>query len=271
MEYGCKLSKFDARDYKLDAAAVAAYEFPKEFINEPLQRVKNQGIVSSCVAHALSTILEYHSHPNTAKLSTNFIYGIQKELFGRSDSGMYVSQACKIALNYGDMLERDCPGNTEVPLCHSIASSAKEDEDKISTAYNYHIYAYYSCNSINDIKYSLIHHGPVLAAMKWSNSYRVNKDGILVGDLREDAGYHAVVVYGYNETGFLCQNSWGTIWGDSGRFILPYDIAFREARGIIDCKDHGGDINQPHQGFLWDIFYKIVNGIVNLIWPLIKK
>lgn len=271
MDYGCKLSKFDARDYKLDAAAVAAYDFPPEFINTPLPRVKNQGIVSSCVAHALSTILEYHSYPNTAKLSTDFIYGIQKELFNSSGSGMYMIQACKIALKYGDMLERDCPGNTEVPLCHSIASAAMDDEDKVATAYNYHIFGYYSCNSIKDIKYSLIHHGPVLAALKWSNTYRVNKDGILVGKLAKKSGYHAVVVYGYNEKGFLCQNSWGNIWGNDGRFILPYDITFTEARGIIDCKDHSGDIQESKHGFLWDIFYKIINGIVNLIWPLIKK
>lgn len=265
MKYGCKLSKFDIRDYKLDSSIIASYDFPTEYVSNHLVRVKNQNEVLSCVAHALSTILEYHTYPNTVKLSTNFIYGIQKELFNRDSTGMYLSDACKIALEYGDMLEVECPGNTEVPLCHSIASAAMRDKNKVENAYNHHIFAYYSCKSNDEIKYSIIHHGPVLASIKWSSLYRVNKDGVLNGKMSEDAEYHAIVVYGYNEKGFLCQNSWGSNWGNGGRFILPYDISFSEARGIIDCEDHGEDIQKTNRGFLWNIIYKIINFIVNLI------
>ena len=68
--YGCALSPFDSRDYKVSATKEQLPEtFELDFSNV---KVKNQGQVSSCVAHAMSTILEYHAH-NTNELSTNFI------------------------------------------------------------------------------------------------------------------------------------------------------------------------------------------------------
>lgn len=40
---------------------------------------------------------------------------------------------------------------------------------------------------------------------------------------RSDAGGHAFAVIGYNERGFLIQNSWGEDWGTRGLAILTYD------------------------------------------------
>lgn len=47
-------------------------------------------------------------------------------------------------------------------------------------------------------------------------------------------GGHEVMVYGYNSTGLLVQNSWGTGWGNAGRAIMawnfveqyPYDATY---------------------------------------------
>lgn len=36
-------------------------------------------------------------------------------------------------------------------------------------------------------------------------------------------GGHAFALVGYNERGFVVQNSWGTTWGASGFAVLPYD------------------------------------------------
>ena len=43
---------------------------------------------------------------------------------------------------------------------------------------------------------------------------------------------HAFAIVGYNETGFLIQNSWGTDWGSYGYAILTYDDWLRNA---MDC------------------------------------
>src|SRR5213075_629768 len=36
-------------------------------------------------------------------------------------------------------------------------------------------------------------------------------------------GGHAFALVGYNEIGFLVQNSWGTTWGKDGFATLPYE------------------------------------------------
>lgn len=272
MELGCIFSQYDARDYKLVATAVNESSLPDEFVIEPMGEVKDQGYVGSCVAHALSTILEYHAGYLNKELSTNFIYGIQKDLFNREGSGMILRDACAIAADYGDMLTKDCPGNDEVPICHAIASAALDDEKKVYTAYAYRINSYYKCNSIEDIKYALIKHGPVLGALKWYKEYKVDSNGILTGVPKTYSGGHAIVIYGYNTTGFLCQNSWGKDWGDKGRFIVPYETKFREARGIVDYNNlTTNDIKRHHTGGMWNALYKAFNFIVNMINKIIKK
>ena len=56
---GAIFSGYDARDYKLVYTATGK-EFPKEFQLET-RRIKNQGAVGSCVAHSLSSIIEYYN------------------------------------------------------------------------------------------------------------------------------------------------------------------------------------------------------------------
>ena len=41
--------------------------------------------------------------------------------------------------------------------------------------------------------------------------------------LRKSLGGHAFALVGFNERGFIVQNSWGTRWGASGFAVLPYD------------------------------------------------
>ena len=268
MNFGCILSSYDARDYKLGAAATSG-ELPEEYSCPNKMPVKNQKSVSSCVAHAVSSILEYHSIPHQ-KLSTNFIYGIQKELFNRDGKGMILRDACKIAANYGDMLLDDCPGNTEVPACHETASKAFKDASKVERASAYRILKYFSCPKAEDIKHALYNYGPVLAAMKWYNTYKVSKDGVLTVDQSGTYGNHAIVVYGYNKDGFLCQNSWGTSWGNKGKFILPYSVKFNEARGFVDCDDVG-ELDIPNTNGIFDLLYKALNAVVNFIRKILMK
>lgn len=263
--YGCALSPFDSRDYKVSATKEQLPEtFELDFSNV---KVKNQGQVSSCVAHAMSTILEYHAH-NTNELSTNFIYGIRKKLYNQEGKGMYLRDACKIATNYGDALELDCPGNTEIPKVYDIAAEAMEDESIMSTAAVYRTKSYYSCKTIEDIKYALVNYGPVIISIKWYPDYKV-KNGVLTGGYAEDYGYHALVVYGYNEQGFLIQNSWGKHWGKGGRFILPYEIKIQEARGLIDL-DNDEYLPPKKLNAFMDFLYKSFNYLVNFFKDMFK-
>lgn len=259
-KYGCKPPVTDVRDYKL--AKATADSLPIAYAPIALPAVKNQGSVSSCVAHAASSILEYHDLKiGNNTLSTNFIYGIQKSECGHDGPGMYLRDACKIVTKYGDMLYTECSGNTEVPKCWSIAEKALKDKGTENSLY-FRVESYFNCKTIEEIKRAIYNYGPVLASIKWYDTFKVNKNGVLTGESKGDYGYHAVMIYGWNERGFTCQNSWGTHWGEKGRFILPYEIPVAEAKGIVDAED--SFIVKPKRNAFLDVIYKILNFILNL-------
>ena len=261
-KYGCNPPVVDVRDYKL-AKATEDKSLPIAYTPMALPNVKNQGSVSSCVAHATSSILEYYDLSigrNT--LSTNFIYGIQNKECGHDGSGMYLRDACKIVTKYGDMLESECPGNNEVPKCWSIAEKSLENTESKDKALYFRADSYFACKNNEEVKRAIYNYGPVLGSIKWYDTFKVNKDGVLTGEQKGDYGYHAIMVYGWNEKGFACQNSWGTLWGEKGRFILPYDIPLAEAKGIVDAEDN--TLVKPKRNKFLDIVYKIVNFILNI-------
>ena len=259
---GCIKSPTDVRDYKISSSS--RDELPEEYEVDILPRVKNQRNVSSCVAHSTSSILEYYENiaGRDNKLSTNFIYGIQKELCGHEGEGMYLRDACKIVCKYGDMLESECPGNNEVPECWEIAENALQDEALKENASSFKIKSYFSCTNNNAIKNAIMNYGPVLASINWYDSYKPDKDGVLPINKSGDSGYHAIMIYGWNKTGFKCQNSWGKTWGNDGRFIAPYEIKIEEARCFVDEVDTKVII--PKRNAIFDVVYKLLNFFINL-------
>ncbi len=269
MKFGCVLSSFDARDYTLNQKVCAAQSLPESYECTLTPLVRNQRSVSSCTAHAMCSILEQHADPREI-LSTNFIYGIRKELFNSQGEGMSLRDACKIAQNYGDMTDDDCPGNDEVPNCYEKAEKAFNDATKLETAGKYRISKYFKCNSKEDIKYALYNYGPVLASMKWYSTYHANMDGVLDADKSGSSGYHAIMIYGYTPDGFWCQNSYGRSWGKGGRFFVPNSLGFREAIGIVDW--NGTDkLKEPNTDGIKNTLYKLFNSIINFIRSLVTK
>lgn len=268
MKFGCIPSKYDSRDFTLKTSVKSSI-LPEEYCCPLRMPIKNQYYVSSCVAHAVSSILEYHAVPQK-KLSTNFIYGIQKKLFNREGEGMIMRDACKIAADYGDMLLEDCPGNYEVPNCYRNAEKAFDDVEKRKRAGEYRILKYFLCKSPKDIKHALYNYGPVLAAIRWYDNYTTDKEGKLIGEQSGSYGNHAIVIYGYTKDGFWCQNSWGDDWGKDGRFFLPNSIKIDEARGFVDW--NGTDeLKEPNTNGIWNLLYKALNAIINLVKRLLEK
>lgn len=259
-KYGGKPPKIDVRDYKI---AKFFCPIPEEYTLSNLPKVKNQQQVRSCVAHAMSSILEYFDE-NHSKLSTNFIYGSQRKLFNYTGTGMYLQNACKIAQKYGDMLEKDCKGNNEVPVCWRIAEEALYDSEKTERASAYKVKNYFNCNDTEDIKKAIFRYGPVLGSIKWYDDYQCDDNGVLSRDANKKSsyGYHAVMVYGWNKQGFLCQNSWGEEWGNKGHFTLPYLIPFAEAKGFADAED--GNVIIPKTNKKLNVVYKGINCILKL-------
>ena len=260
MQYGVMPPKVDVRDYKVKS--VAPMELGEvELLNLP--KIKNQGQVNSCAAHAASSILEWFNQRETGEyreLSTDFIYGMQGVKLGRMDSGMYLRDVCKIVKEYGDCTKETIPLNREMPECAEKLAKNLTDE-VLQEAAICKVKSYAKCESDDDVKYAILNYGGVLASVKWYNKYKV-KDGIIQFDTTQDHGYHAVMVYGFCDKGWKCINSWGNLWGDFGKFILPYEYGFREAWSFVDAENE--DIHKPKRNNWLDLIYKIINLILNL-------
>ena len=258
---GCLPDKKDIRDYKIKKGLVMALQYPTTFECQKKVKIKDQGSVGSCVAHSTAEILEYHNS-NDERLSTNFIYGIHYKLFGSKGPGMYMREACKIAQKYGDPLYDLCRGNTEVDSVYQLAAKAFEKPEVLENASKHRISSYARLVSQNDIKYALMEYGPVLSSITWYEENKVDKSGVLQQGITPEGG-HAIMTYGWNEQGWLCQNSWGTYWGNKGYFRLPYDYKLTEAYSFVPA-DNEDDIVKPSTNKLIDFILKLINYIINL-------
>lgn len=257
---GAKQSPIDLRDYKVKLTKT---NLPDSFQLCYVPPVKNQGRVNSCVAHVMAEIMEYFYKVETGefqKASTNFIYGGQGAFYGRTDEGMYFRDACKIAKNYGNLLYKDCPGNTEMP---EVTKQVEKVLTKENMNYdNFKVKSYANCkNSIKESMY--VHKSPILASLFWTDDATI-EEGILCFNNGKSGSYHAIMIYGWNEQGYLCQNSWGTKWGNKGRFLLPYNEKIEEAWCFVDAKNT--EIIKPGStSKLVEVALKLLNKILNII------
>jgi C1A family cysteine protease len=265
---GAILSKKDIRDYIAVCAAPAS--FPEEFeLN--MVRVKSQGSVSSCVAFALSEVIEYFNsiqHGSTTEMSTGYIYGNRSTSTWKNE-GMIVRDALKAVQLSGDVVKSDFPYNIEVPeALERYEKVSKELHDK---GYPYRISTYAKLTSTNAIKQALMSNGPVIMAMEWFKDMKV-KNGILTTERKDSSGGHCMVIYGWNEVGWKVRNSWGRNWGDKGNVVIPYDVPFKEVWGIRDATaDSALVVKKPFSTKFGSQIAKVLNRVVLFIYDLFHK
>lgn len=229
---GAIFSPKDVRDYHLVASAMAA-SYPDSYAIENMPPVKNQGRVGSCVAHAISTVIEYHSRKygdNNAEMSVGYIYGNRRNTT-HTGEGMITRDAIANTCKYGDVTKDMFPLNSEVP------EIIKKFEEDLEELYDYgrpqRFSSYFRINNDNEAKETLMKNNPIVMAMDWYDDVKA-VNGILTTSMEKKTGGHCMVIYGWNEQGWLVQNSWGTSWGNKGNVIIPYDIPIKEKFGIID-------------------------------------
>ena len=81
-----------------------------------------------------------------------------------------------------------------------------------------------------------------------------------------------MVIYGWNTKGWLVQNSWGTFWGNQGRFILPYSVPMKETWGVTDeLSDTSLVINKPFSTKIGAFIAKIIHKIISLVYNMKHK
>lgn len=258
-EYGCGAvnSAFDIRDYTIKAGT----DLPEEYeTSKPT--VKNQSVESSCVAYALSSVIEYHYTKLTKKkklFSTEFIYGYREPDYYIGD-GMMIRDALKTIQKFGDPFKTECGGNNHYKIAMNNVS---ENLDVLKDcAYPHRISTYVRLKTADEMKTSIMENGPIVVSMRWYKKYKL-VENVYTYNPVNDYTHHCVLIYGWNRDGWLVQNSWGAMFGDGGRCIVPYTFKFNEAWGIIDNIDDTKLEVVHHNTTLIKKLYKVINVVVN--------
>ncbi len=260
------VSPYDARDYRI---AVTTKEFPKTFVL-PEVSVKNQGSTGSCVAHACSSVVEYHNKRQEGTdtiFSTEFIYGYRPAGYYVGE-GMFIRNALKTLRDVGDCPLDVLKGNNKCPKAMEKVEANLEEFK--SAAYPHRISTYAKVSSVDEIKQALMDFGYVVVSMPWHEDYKL-VDGVYTFTSNKNRGLHCVVIYGWDERGWLVHNSWGKSWGKKGKFVVPFDFKWREAWAVTDKIVGEGDVVRPADNWFIKTFAPIVNKLVNLFWKMLGR
>lgn len=227
---GCKQSPPDDRDYTIDMVAMAdTVTLPETYLCTGM-KVLDQGAIGSCVAHACATAMGYGEKRGgkaAHDFSRGFIYGNRKAT-DYQEEGMYVRQALKQLNHCGDCEYTDFPYNETYPQVKARIDADKEN--LYAKAEPFKILNYFRCYSDNEVKRALMNQGAVVISIPVYDSFAAECPLPAKDD--EYRGGHAMCVVGWDETGWLIQNSWSKTWGNKGILHLPYDYPITEFWGI---------------------------------------
>ena len=263
------VSPYDVRDYKLVPTAATAMEFPEVFELASVS-VKDQGSVGSCVAHACSSIIEYHNkrqEKSATLFSTEFIYGYLPAGYYVGE-GMYLRDALKTIQKLGDCPLTKFRGNNKCQ--EAMANVEAQLETLKDSAYPNRVSSYARVRTVDEIKQALVEHGYVLASMPWHVDYKL-KNGVYTFTEKETRGNHCVCIYGWDERGWLVHNSWGRGWGQKGKFVVPFDFKWNETWAIIDTIEGEEGVVRPEDNWFVRTFSSVINAIANFFRKLFKK
>lgn len=251
-------STYDIRDYTIKAEK----QFPETFCLNTVP-VKNQWSKPTCTAHALSSVCEYHhqrQHGWYARFSTEFLYGLREKGY-YIGNGMSIRDGLNTLLKYGNVFESDCEGNHDYEK--AMNSVSKEADHLKELAYPHRISSYFKINDADGLKLALMKYGVVVVSMNVYDGHKLVHD-VYTYDDTKDYGRHCVLIYGWNEDGWLVQNSWGYLYGGDGRFVIPFDFKFNEMWGVADDIT-GTDIVKPKRNTILNVLYLVFNSVINAI------
>lgn len=187
----------------------------------------------SCTGHAVAAVINHVLGNMTARkrVSPYMLYRLARRYDpfpGEAEAGSSLRAAFKGWFNHGVALESTWGRLDMNP------EPDPDDEDNLKSWRDRPLGAFYRVNpfrlddvqsaitELNAIAVSgIIHDG-------WTAPVRVRKGGRTEYIIRRDIsptsrGGHAYCLVGYDEIGFLVQNSWGPTWGDGGFATLPYE------------------------------------------------
>lgn len=260
-------SPIDERDYTLATLNIpSTKEIPKTYILPNKVKILNQGSIGSCVAHAIATAMSYGEYKakfnNVHDFSRGFIYG-NRGLIDYHGEGMYIRYALKQCNKEGDVLYKDFPYNLKYKEVKELID--KDSEHLHQLASEYKLINYFRVYTPEEIKTALLNQGAVIFSIAVYSSFEGNVPLPTENDTYD--GNHCMVIVGWDEDGWIFQNSWGKNWGEKGYGHLPYDYIIKECWGITI------DLNLPEPQ-LENWFVRVWNAITTFVrgsWIQLKQ
>ena len=226
---------FDARDLEYRPRL---QPLPRELECRPTDHFVMSQVGSSCTGHAVAAMANavLAAQGDPTHVSPYMLYALARrydEFPGDEDRGSSLRGALKGWFYHGVLADSEWP-SLEVDPVPDV-----DREGRASTlARQRPLGAFYRVNAmrLDDLQSAVnelsaivvsaaVHDGwrePVLVTRtvkgKQQRMYVITRTNTSTA-----LGGHAFCLVGYNEVGFLVQNSWGTEWGHNGFATLPYD------------------------------------------------
>lgn len=199
-----------------------------------LPPIFDQGQLGSCTANATAALFQYDAildGTDPGLLSRLWIYYNERKIegeLGQGDTGAIGSDAFKVATTVGVCSETDWPYDITT-FQGPIPRAATKDAGYYRLAKPYRSVV----PTVEALKAVLSNRQTVAFGFSVYESfedYETAKTGIVpMPDVKNERllGGHEVLLVGYlkDEPDYgLCRNSWGTSWGLSGYFLMPWKL-----------------------------------------------
>ena len=226
--YGWKPSLPDLRDHIADTAELNILDEVDPRADLPA--VFDQGQLGSCTANAVAGAVEYDAKLNGSDpgfLSRLWIYYYERKIEGQpldQDTGAQGRDGFKVCQKLGVPLEQDWP--------YDITKFSDEPPSSLDAEAQQHRISNYRAvpRNLDSIKAVLSNRQTMAFGFSVYETFEspdVAKTGIVPLPTRGEKvlGGHEVLLVGYlkDEPNYgLVRNSWGTDWGITGYFLMPW-------------------------------------------------
>jgi C1A family cysteine protease len=228
----------DARDHLYAAPPKVLERLPRRVsLRSKCPTVYDQGELGSCTANAIGAAIEFDQMKQklrrTFTPSRLFIYYNERVIEGTVDidSGAMIRDGIKSVGKQGACPERNWPYKIE-----KFQDKPSRDCYRIAKEHRAILYQRLQ-QTLTQLKGCLASGYPFVFGFAVYESFEapaVARSGHapMPGAKEKALGGHAVLGVGYDDSKqwFICRNSWGTRWGMSGYFTLPF--AYLTDRGL---------------------------------------